>query len=123
MVLLSLDTFVFQDVPFLIMFQYVTRSFKMFQDVPSCLVSCEFWSIVPRSEFLGEVSVVIGEHDRRVPDAEEQTFTVRNIRVHDKYRYYWPMSYDVALLELNKRIQLGTALSLCCVASKRHIWM
>ena len=80
-------------------------------------MSCEFWSIVPHSEFLGEVSVVIGEHDRRVLDAEEQAFTVRNIRVHDKYRYYWPMSYDVALLELNTRIQLGNALSLLMLCS------
>ncbi|XP_067090331.1 ovochymase-2 [Osmerus mordax] len=66
-------------------------------------------------EFLGEVSVVIGEHDRRVPDAEEQAFTVRNIRVHDKYRYYWPMNYDVALLELNKRIQLGSRVQPICL--------
>ncbi|XP_062317784.1 ovochymase-2 isoform X2 [Osmerus eperlanus] len=66
-------------------------------------------------EFLGEVSVVIGEHDRRVPDAEEQAFTVRNIRVHDKYRYYWPMNYDVALLELNKLIQLGSRVQPICL--------
>ncbi|CDQ76835.1 unnamed protein product [Oncorhynchus mykiss] len=53
------------------------------------------------------VSVVIGEYDQRVPDEEEQTFTVNTIKIHEKYQHASPMSYDIALLEINGQIRLG----------------
>lgn len=57
--------------------------------------------------FLRNVSVVIGEYDQRVPDEEEQTFTVNTIKIHEKYQHASPMSYDIALLEINGHIRLG----------------
>uniref|UniRef100_A0A8C8IGZ7 Ovochymase 2 n=1 Tax=Oncorhynchus tshawytscha TaxID=74940 RepID=A0A8C8IGZ7_ONCTS len=53
------------------------------------------------------VSVVIGEYDQRVPDEEEQTFTVNTIKIHENYQHASPMSYDIALLEINGHIRLG----------------
>uniref|UniRef100_A0A4W5JYR3 Ovochymase 2 n=1 Tax=Hucho hucho TaxID=62062 RepID=A0A4W5JYR3_9TELE len=53
------------------------------------------------------VSVVIGEYDQRVPDEEEQTFTVNTIKIHEKYQHASPMSYDIALLKINGHIRLG----------------
>ncbi|CAB1322843.1 unnamed protein product, partial [Coregonus sp. 'balchen'] len=44
---------------------------------------------------------------QRVPDEEEQTFTVDTIKIHDKYQHASPMSYDIALLEINGHIRLG----------------
>lgn len=51
--------------------------------------------------------VVIGKFDQKVVDEEEQVFLIKNISVHEKYRHILPMNYDIALLELNQRIQLG----------------
>ncbi|XP_045544709.1 ovochymase-2 [Salmo salar] len=70
------------------------------------LTAAHCFSIVS-TNFLRNVSVVIGEYDQRVPDEEEQTFTVNTIKIHEKYQHASPMSYDIALLEINGHIRLG----------------
>uniref|UniRef100_A0A673Y486 Ovochymase 2 n=1 Tax=Salmo trutta TaxID=8032 RepID=A0A673Y486_SALTR len=61
------------------------------------------------------VSVVIGEYDQRVPDEEEQTFTVNTIKIHEKYQHASPMSYDIALLEIDGHIRLGPGVQPICL--------
>lgn len=61
---------------------------------------------MPR-EFLSGVRVVVGEFDRRVEDEEEQVFLIKSVSVHEKYHHASPMSYDIALMELDQHIRLG----------------
>lgn len=49
----------------------------------------------------------MGEFDRRVVDEEEQVFHIKSVSVHEKYHHALPMSYDMALVELDQSIQLG----------------
>ncbi|XP_029909969.1 ovochymase-2 [Myripristis murdjan] len=66
-------------------------------------------------EFLDGVRVVVGEFDQRVHDEEEQVFLIKNISVHEKYKHAVPMSYDIALLELDQRVQLGVHVQPICL--------
>ncbi|KAG7521775.1 ovochymase-2-like isoform X2 [Solea senegalensis] len=66
-------------------------------------------------EFLGGVSVVVGEFDRRVEDEEEQVFGVKTVSVHEMYRHASPMSYDIALVELDRHIRLGVHVQPLCL--------
>ncbi|KAG9338131.1 hypothetical protein JZ751_027103 [Albula glossodonta] len=59
------------------------------------------------SQGLKNLDVAVGEFDRTVTDAGEQTFTVQSIKVHEKYHHSIPMSYDIALLKLSGRIRFG----------------
>ncbi|KAM9808084.1 ovochymase-2 [Neosynchiropus ocellatus] len=68
-----------------------------------------------RREFLDSVTVAAGEHDRRVPDEEEQIFHVKSVRVHERYRHAAPMSYDVALVELDGHVQFGVLVRPICL--------
>ncbi|KAJ8416285.1 hypothetical protein AAFF_G00383070 [Aldrovandia affinis] len=65
--------------------------------------------------FLKNVVVAIGEYDRTVADAEEQTFTVKSIKVHENYHHSTPMSYDIVLLELNGQIRFGRYVQPICL--------
>ncbi|XP_037623636.1 ovochymase-2-like [Sebastes umbrosus] len=58
-------------------------------------------------EFLSGVRVVVGEFDLRVDDEEEQVFTIKSVSVHEKYNHALPMTYDIALVELDQHILLG----------------
>ncbi|KAK6317965.1 hypothetical protein J4Q44_G00112560 [Coregonus suidteri] len=78
------------------------------------LTAAHCFSIVS-TNFLRNVNVVIGEYDQRVPDEEEQTFTVDTIKIHDKYQHASPMSYDIALLEINGHIRLGPSVQPICL--------
>ncbi len=49
----------------------------------------------------------MGEFDRRVNDEEEQVFFIKSVVVHEKYHHASPMSYDIALIELDQSIRLG----------------
>uniref|UniRef100_UPI003AACEE47 ovochymase-2 n=1 Tax=Centroberyx gerrardi TaxID=166262 RepID=UPI003AACEE47 len=66
-------------------------------------------------EFLSGVRVVVGEFDRRVRDEEEQAFLIKTVSVHEKYQRTLPMSYDIALLELDQRILLGASVQPICL--------
>uniref|UniRef100_A0A3P9CD05 Ovochymase 2 n=1 Tax=Maylandia zebra TaxID=106582 RepID=A0A3P9CD05_9CICH len=59
---------------------------------------------------LSGVRVLVGEFDQRVHDEEEQVFLVKSVSVHEKYNPALPMNYDIALIELNQRIQMGGCL-------------
>ncbi|KAI3371683.1 hypothetical protein L3Q82_024252, partial [Scortum barcoo] len=58
-------------------------------------------------EFLSGLRVVVGEFDQRVEDEEEQVFLIKSVSVHKKYHHALPMSYDIALMELDRHIRLG----------------
>ncbi|KAF7649891.1 hypothetical protein LDENG_00134410 [Lucifuga dentata] len=58
-------------------------------------------------EFLSSVRVVVGEFDWRVADEEEQIFLIKSVYIHEKYHHAFPMSYDIALLELDQDVQMG----------------
>uniref|UniRef100_A0A3B4FPJ4 Ovochymase 2 n=1 Tax=Pundamilia nyererei TaxID=303518 RepID=A0A3B4FPJ4_9CICH len=60
---------------------------------------------------LSGVRVLVGEFDQRVHDEEEQVFLVKSVSVHEKYNPALPMNYDIALIELNQRIQMGVTFS------------
>nr|XP_046250893.1 ovochymase-2 [Scatophagus argus] len=66
-------------------------------------------------EFLGGIRVVVGEFDQRVDDEEEQVFLIKSVSVHEKYHHALPMSYDIALIELDHHIQLGTRVHPICL--------
>lgn len=50
---------------------------------------------------------VVGEFDQRAHDEEEQVLRVKAVSVHEKYHYALPLSYDIALIELDQHIQFG----------------
>ncbi|XP_045904656.1 ovochymase-2 isoform X5 [Micropterus dolomieu] len=66
-------------------------------------------------EFLSGIRVLVGEFDRRVDDEEEQVFLVKSVSVHEKYNHALPMSYDIALMELDQHIQLGSHAQPICL--------
>ncbi|XP_035769772.1 ovochymase-2 isoform X2 [Neolamprologus brichardi] len=66
-------------------------------------------------EFLSGVRVLVGEFDQRVHDEEEQVFLVKSVSVHEKYNPALPMNYDIALIELNQRIQMGARVQPICL--------
>ncbi|KAM9351926.1 serine protease 33 [Symphorus nematophorus] len=66
-------------------------------------------------EFLSGVRVVVGEFDQRVDDEEEQVFLIKSVSVHEKYHHALPMSYDIALLELDDFIRLGARVHPICL--------
>lgn len=49
----------------------------------------------------------MGEFDLRVQDEEEQVFLVKSVSVHEEYNHTLPMNHDIALVELDQRIQMG----------------
>lgn len=60
-----------------------------------------------RRELLVNVRVVVGDFDQSVHDEEEQIFPIKSVSVHEKYHYASPLSYDIALVELDQRIKFG----------------
>ncbi|XP_068168161.1 ovochymase-2 [Antennarius striatus] len=66
-------------------------------------------------EFLGGVRVVVGDFDQRLRDKEEQVFLIKSVSVHEKYHHSLPMSYDIALIELEQHIQLGAWVHPICL--------
>ncbi|XP_070763178.1 ovochymase-2 [Enoplosus armatus] len=66
-------------------------------------------------ESLSGVRVVVGEFDRRVDDEEEQVFLIKSVSVHEKYHHALPMSYDIALVELDQHVRLGASVQPICL--------
>lgn len=62
---------------------------------------------LPRRDLLADVRAVVGEFDQRAEDEEEQVLPVKTVSVHEKYQRAWPMTYDVALVEVDPHIQFG----------------
>lgn len=56
---------------------------------------------------LVNVRVAVGDFDQRVHDEEEQIFAIKSLFVHEKYHYALPLSYDIALVELEQPVQFG----------------
>lgn len=72
-------------------------------DLPLNLTAC------PR-DFLHKIEAVAGEFNQRKVDRGEQNFHVRTVMFHEKYQRTSPMSYDIALIEINGRIHFGKSL-------------
>ncbi|XP_022539528.2 ovochymase-2 [Astyanax mexicanus] len=66
-------------------------------------------------EFLGDVEAVVGEHDQKVVDRGEQSFRVKSVKLHEKYQHTFPMSYDIAVLELQESIQFSDYVQPICL--------
>ncbi|XP_036964112.1 ovochymase-2 isoform X3 [Acanthopagrus latus] len=66
-------------------------------------------------EFLSGVRVVAGDFDQRVDDEEEQVLLIKSASAHEKYHHSVPMSYDIALLELDQRIRFGARVRPICL--------
>ncbi|XP_041853104.1 ovochymase-2 isoform X2 [Melanotaenia boesemani] len=66
-------------------------------------------------EFLSGVRVLVGEFDLRVDDEEEQVFQIKSVSVHEKYNHALPMNYDIALVELDQHIQMGSHVYPICL--------
>lgn len=69
---------------------------------------CMKVSSPPSRDFLSGVRVAVGEFDQTVDDEEEQVFLIKSVSVHEKYHHALPFSYDIALVELDQHILLGT---------------
>ncbi|XP_077372408.1 ovochymase-2 isoform X2 [Festucalex cinctus] len=65
--------------------------------------------------FLSGVTVVVGEYDRRVEDAEEQVISIQSVSFHEKYHHDVPMSFDVALVQLDQNMKLGSFVQPLCL--------
>uniref|UniRef100_A0A8D3B1X1 Ovochymase 2 n=1 Tax=Scophthalmus maximus TaxID=52904 RepID=A0A8D3B1X1_SCOMX len=72
------------------------------------------WVLTAAHCFAG-VTVAAGEFDQRVADEEEQVFGVKSVSVHEKYHHASPMSHDVALVELDRRVRLGVHVQPICL--------
>ncbi|XP_073724399.1 ovochymase-2-like [Misgurnus anguillicaudatus] len=59
------------------------------------------------ADFLHTVEAVAGDFNNRKVERGEQSFRVKAVKFHEMYQHSSPMSYDIALLELNGRIQFG----------------
>ncbi|XP_051740984.1 ovochymase-2-like [Ctenopharyngodon idella] len=59
------------------------------------------------TDFLHKIEAVAGEFNQRKVDRGEQNFHVRTVMFHEKYQHTSPMSYDIALIEINGRIHFG----------------
>ncbi|XP_069571306.1 ovochymase-2 [Brachyistius frenatus] len=66
-------------------------------------------------EFLGGLRVVAGEFDLKADDEEEQVFPIKSVSVHEKYSHAVPMNYDIALVELQRHIQMGARVQPICL--------
>ncbi|XP_075898734.1 ovochymase-2 [Nelusetta ayraudi] len=66
-------------------------------------------------ELLANVRVVAGDFDQRVHDEEEQIFPIKSVSVHEKYHYASPLSYDIALVELDQRVKFGRSVRPVCL--------
>ncbi|KAM9854285.1 ovochymase-2 [Aulostomus maculatus] len=65
--------------------------------------------------FLSGVTVVVGEYDQSVDDEEEQVVLIKSVLVHEKYQPSSPMTNDIALVELDQLIHLGTLVQPICL--------
>ncbi|XP_028843355.1 ovochymase-2 isoform X2 [Denticeps clupeoides] len=64
---------------------------------------------------LQNIIAVVGEHDQRVFDKGEQKFRIKTVQVHEDYQTSSPMSYDIALLEVDGDIQFGDYIQPLCL--------
>ncbi|KAJ8002786.1 hypothetical protein DPEC_G00162570 [Dallia pectoralis] len=71
-------------------------------------------------DFLRNLHAAVGEFDQRVSDEGEMNFTVKTIQIHEKYQHASPMSYDMALLEINGHIQFGPHVQPICLPLARE---
>ncbi|CAL8262440.1 unnamed protein product [Merluccius merluccius] len=60
---------------------------------------------------LASITAVVGEFDQQSRDEEEQAFLIKSVSVHEEFRPASPMCYDIALVELEGHMQMGTLLS------------
>uniref|UniRef100_A0A3B5K291 Ovochymase 2 n=1 Tax=Takifugu rubripes TaxID=31033 RepID=A0A3B5K291_TAKRU len=64
---------------------------------------------------LADVRVVAGEFDQRRDDEEQQVFAVKTVSVHEKYHHAAPMTYDIALIEVDQHIRFGARVNPICL--------
>lgn len=51
--------------------------------------------------------VVVGEFDQMEEDEEEQVLPIKTVFMHERYHHAWPMSYDLALVEVDQHVKFG----------------
>uniref|UniRef100_A0A671VSJ8 Ovochymase 2 n=1 Tax=Sparus aurata TaxID=8175 RepID=A0A671VSJ8_SPAAU len=73
------------------------------------------WILTAAHCFASLSKVVAGDFDQRVEDEEEQVLMIKSASVHEKYHHSVPMSYDIALLELDQRIRFGARVKPICL--------
>ncbi|KAL7862619.1 hypothetical protein SRHO_G00116030 [Serrasalmus rhombeus] len=66
-------------------------------------------------DFLCSVEAVVGKHDQRVMDRGERRFRLKSVKLHEQYQPTLPMSYDIALLELQGTIQFSEFVQPACL--------
>ncbi|XP_067236779.1 ovochymase-2 [Chanodichthys erythropterus] len=67
------------------------------------------------TDFLHKIEAVAGEFNQRKVDRGEQNFHVRTVMFHEKYQHTFPMSYDIALIEISGRIHFGDFIKPVCL--------
>nr|XP_015193557.1 PREDICTED: ovochymase-2 isoform X1 [Lepisosteus oculatus] len=79
------------------------------------LVSAAHCFPTARKDFLKNIRVVAGEHDQTSLDAEEQSLMVKTAVIHEYYKHSNPMSYDIALVEVDGKITFGAHVQPICL--------
>ncbi|XP_056373760.1 ovochymase-1 isoform X2 [Hyla sarda] len=59
--------------------------------------------------------VVAGEYDQSIEDPQQQDIPVSDVKLHPKYKHDGSMSYDIALVYLQKPIILGSQVQRVCL--------
>ncbi|XP_044133425.1 ovochymase-1 [Bufo gargarizans] len=59
--------------------------------------------------------VVAGEYDQKIDDPQQQDIPVSDVKMHPKYKHDGSMSYDIALVYLQKPILLGSRVQRVCL--------
>ncbi|XP_077066706.1 ovochymase-2 [Siphateles boraxobius] len=67
------------------------------------------------AEFLHNIETVAGEFNHRKVDRGEQNFHIKTVMFHEKYQRTSPMSYDIALLEINGSIHFDDFIKPVCL--------
>lgn len=59
------------------------------------------------------MQVIVGEHDRAVPNSKRQVHTVKSIHIHHRFSKL-TYDYDIALLRLHRPIKFSDDVTAVC---------
>ncbi|KAG9470548.1 hypothetical protein GDO78_017351 [Eleutherodactylus coqui] len=67
------------------------------------------------SDKIQHFMVVAGEYDQNSEDPQQQEIPVSDVRLHPKYKHNGSMSYDIALVYLQRPVILGSRVQCVCL--------
>ncbi|XP_075062159.1 ovochymase-1 [Mixophyes fleayi] len=104
------------DQPWTVSIQLYDRHICGGSIVEKTLVVTAAHCVYPLTEEkVKHMAIVVGEYDQNVNDPQQQTISVSNVKMHPQYRSDGSMSYDIALVYLDKEIVLGSQVQPVCL--------